>query len=124
LPGITGVLMLLGGCMLGYRAWRATAAVPVAAAAPATSPPTSGLAQTALAAALCIAFAGLALGRGWPFRVEAALFVFCFIVAFRWREWEHMSHRWRGLAVAALIAVLSTAAIAWLFESVFLVRLP
>jgi hypothetical protein len=30
----------------------------------------------------------------------------------------------RGLMQTALIAVLAAAAIAWLFESVFLVRLP
>ncbi len=88
------------------------------------SGPGSDARRTLLAAGLCLVFAGASLGRGLPFRVEAAAFIVVFISVFSWREWRAEARVARGLAQSLLIAVVAALAIAWLFESLFLVRLP
>ena len=51
-------------------------------------------------------------------------FVFAFITLFSLPAWRAEGRLASGLATAFVVAVASSAAIAWLFESVFLVRLP
>ena len=77
-----------------------------------------------MALLLCLAFAGLSLGRGLHFAVEAALFIFVFTVVFSWQTWRKQVRAARGLMQTAAVAVLAACGISWLFESVFLVRLP
>jgi hypothetical protein len=79
--------------------------------------------RTLLAVGLCLAFAGGLLGRGLPFVLTAAAFVFVWIVAFQWRTWSPAG-RLRGFATAAAIAIGASTLIAYLFQAVFLVRLP
>ncbi len=80
--------------------------------------------RTALAAGLCLIFAGVSLGRGLPFQVETAAFILVFICVFSWREWRAEGRVARGVARSLLIAVVAALAISWMFESLFLVRLP
>lgn len=131
LPGVVGALMIGFAAALGWSAWRARPDDAPAVALAAEPTPaaeadggSAGLRGAVLAAALCIAFAGLGLGRGLPFATEAAAFVLIFIAAFSWRRWRAERRVGRGLAVAAVVALVSAHAIAALFESVFLVRLP
>ena len=77
----------------------------------------------ALATSSLVLVAAIAAGRGLPFVLTAAAFVFVWIVAFQWRTWPPTG-RLRGLATAAAIAVGSSTVIAYLFQAVFLVRLP
>ena len=123
LPGAVGLLMVLFAFVLALQAWRGSPAGSAAAAAerPASS---NGLRQSALAALLCLIFAGASLGHGLPFQVEAAIFIVLFTAAFRWAEWQASGRTARGLAEAAAVAMVTATAIGWLFESVFLVRLP
>ena len=69
-------------------------------------------------------FAGVALGHGLPFVVEGAVFIFVFTTLFSWPTWRAERRIVRGLAQTLAIAVVASAFISWLFESVFLVRLP
>ncbi len=80
--------------------------------------------STVTALLLCSAFATLSLGRGWHFAVDAALFIFIFTSVFSWRLWRTAGRTASSLARTAAVAVLASGAISWLFESVFLVRLP
>ena len=77
-----------------------------------------------MAAALCVTFAGVTLGRGLPFVVEGAVFIFVFTTVFSWRSWREGQRVARGAIQALMVAVLASTVIAWLFESVCLVRLP
>ena len=52
------------------------------------------------------------------------MFVFVFTTLFSWVEWRAAGRIGRGLLRTLAVAVLSSAFISWLFESVFLVRLP
>lgn len=127
LPAVVGALMVVFALVLAAQAWQAAEAQQDSPAegdetpAPAEADSWRG---SALATVLCVLFAGASLGRGWPFQVEAAGFILVFTTLFRWREWRAEGRVARGLAQTAVIAVAAAMAISWLFESVFLVRLP
>lgn len=129
LPGLIGALMVVFALVLAWRAWRPARAETADHdtadddAADDGEPP-GAWRGSALATLLCLVFAGISLGHGLPFQLEAAIFIAAFTAAFRWREWRAESRIARGLAETTAIAVVSALAIGWLFESVFLVRLP
>jgi hypothetical protein len=77
-----------------------------------------------LAAALCIAYAAGLVGRGPPFWLATAVFVFVAILAFRWAELKAEGRLVRGAAVAAACAIGTAAAVTAVFQELFLVRLP
>ena len=143
-PGLIGALMMVFALVLGWRALRATrpardagadvigsvdAAVDGGAAAYAgsasdTAPRPGEARRTLVAGALCLLFAGATLGRGVPFVIEGAVFVFAFTTVFSWRTWRDEGRIGRGLAQTLAVSVAAAMLIAWLFEGVFLVRLP
>lgn len=142
LPGLVGVLMVILAAVLAVRTGRqeigrqlpsssADSAVPApsgasapAPQAPAGEPLTGGQGRTLIAGALCVLFAGVSLGHGLPFIAQGAAFIFLFVTVFSWPEWRAKGRIVRGLATAVLIGLAASGAISWLFESVFLVRLP
>lgn len=117
-PGVVGALMIVLSLVLGAQALRAPAQADEEGAAP------GGWRRTALALLLCVLFAGITLGHGTPFVVEGAVFIFVFTTLFSWTEWRATGRVARGLAQTLAVAVCASAFISWLFESVFLVRLP
>ena len=131
-PGAIGVLIMLFALALGWQAWaeagdsKAEApAEPSDADTDAGAAPAEGTARrTLVACLLCVLFAGLTLGRGVPFVVEGSVFVFVFTSLFSWSSWRAEGRVGRGLARTLVIAVVACVLISWLFERVFLVRLP
>ena len=135
-PGALGVLIMVFALALGWQALRAGAAPeteapggPVDADADADvgagAAPVEGSARrTLLAGVLCVLFAGVTLGRGVPFMIEGSVFVFVFTALFSWSSWRAEGRVGRGLAQTLAIAVVACVLISWLFERVFLVRLP
>jgi putative tricarboxylic transport membrane protein len=77
-----------------------------------------------LAAALCVVYAAGLVGRGPPFWLATALFVFVAIMAFRWPELKAEGRLARGAAVAAACAIGTAAGVTLVFQELFLVRLP
>lgn len=138
LPAVVGALMVAFALVLALQTWREGAAPPrdgaadeadrarhaEDAAGTEAAEPGDSWRGSLLATVLCVLFAGVSLGHGWPFQVEAALFILGFTAVFRWHEWRAEGRLARGLAQTAAVAVVAAVAIAWLFESVFLVRLP
>ncbi|MEO6409484.1 MAG: tripartite tricarboxylate transporter TctB family protein [Burkholderiaceae bacterium] len=123
-PGVVGALMVLLGLVLAVQArGRRPDAVEDGEAAGAPAGP-GAVGRTLLALVLCIAFAGVSLGHGLPFVVEGAAFIFVFTTLFSLPTWRAEGRIGRALLQTAAIAIAASFAISWLFESVFLVRLP
>jgi hypothetical protein len=119
MPGVLGALMMLFGAALALRAQaapdRGAGDAPVALGG-----------RTWLALALCVGFAGGLLGRGLPFWLNAAAFLFVTILLFQWLDRDAEARQGMlGVALAsAAIALAASAAISLLFQEVFLIRLP
>lgn len=120
-PGVVGALIILVALALAVQAWRE----PPSAAAEDGQPSAAGTGRRSLVAAvLCVLFAGYALGRGLPFVVEGALFILVFTSVFSYSIWRAEGRVARALMQTLAVAVGASLFISWLFESVFLVRLP
>jgi putative tricarboxylic transport membrane protein len=76
-----------------------------------------------LTAFLCIGYAGFLIGV-LPYGLATGLFIFVFMVLFEWERGMTVAQRRKCLLSAALIAILSSAAITVVFERLFLVALP
>jgi len=76
-----------------------------------------------LTAVLCIGYAGLLIGF-LPYWLATGLFIFLFMILFEWEREMNVARRRKCLISAALIAILSSAAITLVFERLFLVALP
>jgi len=124
-PGLLGALIALFGLVLALRERRAAAPAGGVAPDPSAAAPTAPMDRRILPVlALCAIFVLALLGRGLPFTATSAALVFSWIVLLRLPEWRAAGSVRRGLAVAAVIALVSCFAIAHLFQDVFLVRLP
>ena len=121
MPGVLGALMLLFGAALGLRAL-AQGALPArdTAAATSSSP------RVVLALILCGGYAAGLLGRGLPFWLSSAAFLFTAILAFRWLDRDaEARHNLPRLALStAAIALAAAVVIGAVFQEIFLVRLP
>ena len=111
MPGVVGALIIVFGLALAARR-------PQAIETSAGS-----WRRTLLAVALCGGFAAGLLGHGLPFWLTSAAFLFVAILAFRLME-APKAPRARLALSSAAIAVVSALVISYLFEDVFLVRLP
>jgi hypothetical protein len=122
-PGMLGVIIALLGAVLALRStggWRVERPdQPAEERAEARA----SVARLALCAALCVIYAVLFVGR-IPFWLASWLFVFAFIAAFEWAPGEVMPARGRKLAVAAAVATATAILVPYVFETLFLVRLP
>jgi putative tricarboxylic transport membrane protein len=76
-----------------------------------------------LTAILCIGYAGFFIGI-LPYWLATGLFIFVFMIFFEWERGMNVARQRKCLISAALIAILSSAAITLVFERLFLVALP
>jgi hypothetical protein len=113
-PGLLGALMMLFGAVLAARGPGPGLPAP---------PPGSAM-RISIALCLCFGFAAGLLGRGWPFWLTSALFLFAGILAFRWLDRDGSVSAGRLAASSAGIAGAASTLITFLFQEVFLVRLP
>jgi hypothetical protein len=111
MPGVLGGRMVLFGLALALRA-------PSTAQAEAAG----SWRRTVLALVLCFVFAAGLLGRGLPFWLTSGAFMFVAILAFRVMDGE--GPRGRLAASSAAIALVAALVIGYVFEDLFLVRLP
>ncbi|HET7670862.1 MAG TPA: tripartite tricarboxylate transporter TctB family protein [Burkholderiales bacterium] len=111
MPGVLGVLLIVFGLALALRPTQAV------------EPGAGSWSRTLLAVVLCVVFAGGLLGRGLPFWLTSAGFLFAAIFAFR-RIDEPDTPRARMALSSAAIAAAAALVVSVLFQEVFLVRLP
>ena len=123
-PGILGVLITVTGLAIVLRALRQGALGAMASAEQAAAAGSRLGGRAALTLALCLGFAGLLVGHGLPFPVAAALYLFAHILLLQWHERGAAGQRGRGVLVAAAIAVVAAGVISFVFQALFLVRLP
>jgi len=116
LPGILGAVLIVMGAVLALRAWREGAFAAEQRPALLLNPDT--LARVGLTLLLCCGFALGLIGRV-PFWVAATLYLFAQIAVL-----EYPERGKRALLRAALVAPVAAAVIAFLFQGIFLVRLP
>lgn len=122
-PGMLGIILAVLGAVLALRSvggWR-TAQSTQSPEEKAESRASN--ARLALCAAFCVIYAVFFVGR-IPFWLASWLFVFAFVAAFEWTPGEAASARWRKLAIAAAIATATAIVVPYVFETLFLVRLP
>jgi hypothetical protein len=121
-PGILGVLMVIGGMVLGARALR-EGALGRKQRAPVLLERTT-LKRVGVTLLLALGFALVLVGHGLPFPVAAAIYLFMQITVLQYPERRAKNQVGRGLLVAAIVAAGAAIVISALFQEVFLVRLP
>ncbi|UCE30855.1 MAG: tripartite tricarboxylate transporter TctB family protein [Burkholderiales bacterium] len=128
-PGLIGVVLLVLGLALLWRSsraggWRliegARGATSEAQAPGAVDPNRGAALRIGSSLVLTIGYAGALVGR-LPFWLATVLFVFAFVLLF-----ERLQSRLtlRRVASAALLAAATAAAVTYVFQELFLVRLP
>jgi hypothetical protein len=122
LPGLLGFGMMVMAVVLMSRRQIGRAA-SVVGVAPAEEPNTDWKRLVA-SWALCALFAGILLGRGLPFWLLAACFVFVHVLVLEDRHRIEGRSFLRRLTEAALIAAATATFVTYLFQSLFLIRLP
>lgn len=120
-PGLIGVVLTILGALLMLRALRRQA---VAEVVDDETPQEAreGRWRFLVVLALCLIFTLGLLGHGLPFWLAAAIFITAFITILSWRQGVENLPRRLGFACA--YGLIMGAAIHFLFERLFLVRLP
>jgi hypothetical protein len=121
-PGLIGaVIFVLGGILFIRSAWAGGWRAP---AANGDSTEFANETKRFFATlALCVGYAAGLVGQV-PFWAATFLFVFGFISLFEWRSDSSRAARARALGLAALQAAIVAAVVTYVFEQIFLVRLP
>jgi Tripartite tricarboxylate transporter TctB family len=123
-PGILGAIILILGAVLFLRAARA-GGWRLAERAPDAKPflANPGTRRLLLSVALCLLYAGGLIGR-LPFWPATFLFVAAFVILFEWPLAADRSDRARRVLWAVLLGAAISAATSFVFQEIFLVRLP
>lgn len=74
--------------------------------------------------ALCLVFAGWVVGSGVPFWLAAALFIAIFVFVFQFEDRRNNDTLPRGALFAAIYGLICGVVIQYVFQELFLVRLP
>jgi hypothetical protein len=123
-PGMLAVIITALGAVLALRSLAAGALrVRTVQTVEDVAEARASLRRLVLCGALCLVYATGLVGRA-PFWLATCLFVFAFIAVFEWDSADAAPARLRKLAVAAAIAVATAIVIPYVFEYLFLVRLP
>ena len=134
LPGFLGLAVVLFGALLLWRSWqRIKASVDARPVAAAAEPPSTldvrNVERTerkriATVLVLCIGYAAGLMGHGLPFWLATSIFVGVAIGVLQFADRTACGQRWRGLIFALAMGIATGVATTFLFQDLFLVRLP
>jgi hypothetical protein len=77
-----------------------------------------------IALALCLTFAIGLVGSGLPFWLAAAIFIAAFVFVYQFEDRKAAGTLARGAAFAAIFGLICGGSIHYVFQDLFLVRLP
>ncbi len=118
LPGLLGIgLLSMGGVLLVRSLRRAADGAPAL-------PPWAERNRAALVIVLCVLFDTVLVGHGLPFWLAAAVFVTVAILLLQVTAAGRRRFDVRTILVAAAIGLGAGGAVTFVFQQVFLVRLP
>lgn len=118
-PGMIAAVIALLGALLTVRAIRQRSV----RLTPASRPSAGGTRRLWLTLFLTLTYAAGLVGR-LPFWLATGLFVFAFVALLEWRSDRPPAKRLPALAFAAVYAVAVGTVVTWVFQDIFLVRLP
>ncbi|MFO1218894.1 MAG: tripartite tricarboxylate transporter TctB family protein [Burkholderiaceae bacterium] len=124
LPGLLGLAMIVLGAALAFRSWRRGA---LRIAAPAiTTDQRDERKRIVVALALCLGYGVVLIGHGLPFWLASTIYVTASILVFRRLSRDAAERRFtaKAMAQAVVIALAGSLITQWLFQDLFLVRLP
>jgi hypothetical protein len=128
-PGMIGIVIAVLGSILFARAARAggfggfSVLRKTSWNISALADPASQTRRFFITLALCFAYAGGLVGS-LPFWAATGTFIFLFVLIFEWQVDRPLSGHVRAIVTALLLAVIVSAAVTYVFEQVFLVRVP
>ena len=127
-PGIVpgflgGTLVVFGLVMLVRSRLRGGLGGGGSSEAPRESVTRESVQRLGLTLLLTLGYAAGLVGR-LPFWLATLLFVFLFVALFEWQKDAAVPKKMRMLGAALLQAVLVAATVTYVFERIFLVRLP
>jgi len=123
LPALLGIAMIVLAALLGVRSWRRGGAVKDG---PRMKLNAAVVRRLALVIALVLVYAVGLVGHGVPFWLASALYVSISIIVLQrpQRIEAGRSLSWRDVAFAVAVGVGSGVVITYVFQDLFLVRLP
>jgi hypothetical protein len=123
LPGLLGIVIILLGVLLGLRSWRRGGARPGGARLQIDSAVVSRL---SILLVLILVYSVVLVGHGMPFWLASALFVSLSIVALQQPQRAALGRRLslRDVGFAVAVGLGSGLCITYVFQDLFLVRLP
>ena len=129
LPGFLGLAVVLFGALMLWRSWRRLADEAPAAAQPQAQRRSSALERAeakriVLVLVLCIGYAAGLMGHGLPFWLATSIFVALAIGLLQFSERTAQDQRARGLVFALATGMATGVVTTFVFQELFLVRLP
>jgi hypothetical protein len=124
-PGILGAVLLLLGLLLALRAARADGHQLRRVRWRLDLPTRAVVLRVGAFLALALAYAAGLVGHGGiPFWLATFLFVTGFVLAFDWTRRRDAGQTTRGVLLAVAIGAGTAFVVSYVFQEVFLVRLP
>jgi hypothetical protein len=123
-PGVLGGMIALLGAILLVRSLRRGAVATFGEPWSLSAEGRTTLWRATIATALSLVYTLLLVGRGLPFWAVTVAFVFTFMLVFYVPECRARGQARRGVAMAVIVAIVTSATVTLVFERIFLVRLP
>jgi len=124
LPALLGIAMIVLGGVLALRSWRQGALAQ--AHPPLSADQRDERRRIGVVLALCVGYGAVLIGHGLPFWLASTIYVTASILIVQRlsRDPEQRRMTLRAVAKALVIALCAAWITQWVFQDLFLVRLP